>query len=82
MTLDFPTDGTTEYTDTCGNEWRYSSTSNSWSILPPLLDIDVDNTAIWQRDANGVIKPVNTDDELNMGSQSSDIDFNSFPELI
>ena len=81
MALDFPTDGTTEYTDACGNEWRLDSTTNSWSILPPPLDIDVDNTAIWARDASGVIKPVNTNDELDMGSQRSDVDFTNFPEI-
>lgn len=86
MALDFPPNDTDptppsdgdQYTDDCGGVWVYDSTDNKWTVQPP---DSPDN--IWERDASsgtGIISPVNSNDELNMGTKSSDINLSDFPE--
>jgi hypothetical protein len=75
MALDFPSDGS-DYTDDCGNVWKYNETDNSWSIAAPIVEVDPDS--IWKR-TNGVIEPQHANDTLDMGNTSGDIDLQNFP---
>ena len=86
MALDFPSPvpNGQEWEDDCGNTWVYDSTDNKWSIVAPEFDFpDVDPDSIWARNATtGEITPINPNDVLNMGTQSSDINLEDFQEAI
>ena len=82
MSLNFPTNGDTTYTDDCGNKWVYDASENTWTIDPPVFEIDtVDPDSIWVRSTNGTITTINSGDVLDMGTKSSDIDLKSFPDI-
>ena len=84
MTLNLPINppsGMT-YDDGCGNIWVYNSNYNSWTIDKPILP-PIDNipaNAIWARTKDGAITSVRTEEELNLGSNNSQLDVSSFPE--